>query len=63
MMNRRSFCRLLFLLGATSPAMLAGCGGTTPEKWKEKQENCEHEWVTAPSGETRCKKCGVYQPK
>jgi hypothetical protein len=34
-----------------------GCG----EARKHDCQQDGHEWVTARSGNTRCKKCGVYQ--
>jgi hypothetical protein len=62
-MDRRSFCSRLIVLGFIGPTCVAGCHSPTPKEIMENQEKCEHEWVTAPSGETRCKKCGAYQSK
>jgi len=57
MMNRRSFCTTLVFLGSVCLVSLDGCGRADPPKDPE----CAHEWEKAPSGDTRCKKCGTYQ--
>jgi len=61
-MNRRQFSKLTLGIAVASASVLVyGCGKPTPEEVQEGQRNCEHEWVKAPSGEIRCKKCGVYK--
>ena len=61
-MNRRQFAKLALGIAVGSASVLVhGCGSPTPDELEEEQTNCEHEWEKAPSGEIRCKKCGVYK--
>tara|TARA_Y100001934_G_scaffold177193_1_gene209828 strand:+ start:2729 stop:3046 length:318 start_codon:yes stop_codon:yes gene_type:complete len=61
-MNRRQFTNILLSSSLVLlPVLFQGCGSPSPDEVEEEQENCEHEWEKASSGETRCKKCGIYQ--
>ena len=64
-MNRRQFAQtVLGVMIASALPCLHGCSGSpSPSDVDDEQKECEHEWVEAPSGETRCKKCGKYKQR
>ena len=61
-MSRRHFTQLTLGVAVTSASVLVyGCRQPTPDEVEKEQTNCEHEWIEAPSGALRCKKCGAYK--